>query len=193
MDSREHTTLGCHGNIFGYVIPLSSTCTAYHKILLRNLPILFYSHFSAITHKNVEFYSIDFRHCKAIIDYTTSNKKMNSDRAIYIHEDVIRRHHVYNKMTCGLQHVVKCWKASRLLDAYFWKFWQFWTTSKLVLRIEYALLLKCAYSRRSTTPCMYVLTCGDGTETAAGLDMPPLRGSPSGRGGGRLRPRSLSS
>ena len=42
-------------------------------------------------------------------------------------------------------------------------------------------------------PCMYVLTCGDGTETAAGLDMTPLRGSPSGRGGGRLRPRSLSS
>ena len=40
---------------------------------------------------------------------------------------------------------------------------------------------------------MYVLTCGDGTETAAGLDMTHLRGSPSGRGGGRLRPRSLSS
>ena len=41
---------------------------------------------------------------------------------------------------CGLQHVVKCWKALRLLDAYFWKFWQFWTTSKIVLRIKYALL-----------------------------------------------------
>ena len=45
----------------------------------------------------------------------------------------------------------------------------------------------------NATPCMYVLTCGDGTETVAGLDMTPLRGSPSGRGGGRLRPRSLSS
>ena len=45
----------------------------------------------------------------------------------------------------------------------------------------------------NVTPSMYVLTCGDGTETAAGLDMTPLRGSPSGRGGGCLRPRSLSS
>ena len=41
---------------------------------------------------------------KAIIDYTTSNKKMNSDRTIYIHENVIRRHHVYKEMwnpACG--------------------------------------------------------------------------------------------
>ena len=34
---------------------------------------------------------------------------------------------------CGLQRVVKCWKTSRLLDAYFW---QFWTTSKIALNIE---------------------------------------------------------
>ena len=34
---------------------------------------------------------------------------------------------------CGLQRLVKCWKTSRLLDAYFW---QFWTTSKIALNIE---------------------------------------------------------
>ena len=41
---------------------------------------------------------------------------------------------------CGLQCVVKFWKTLRLLDAYFWKCWEFWTTSKIALRIEYALL-----------------------------------------------------
>ena len=51
---------------------------------------------------------------------------------------------------CGLQRVVKCWKTSRLLDAYFWKFWQFWTTSKIVLKMELCYYLNCAYSRRST-------------------------------------------
>ena len=35
---------------FGYVIPLSSTCTAYHKILLESVPILLYSHFNATSY-----------------------------------------------------------------------------------------------------------------------------------------------
>ena len=50
---------------------------------------------------------------------------------------------------CGLLRVVKCWKTSRLLDAYFWKFWQFWTTSKIGFKIELRYYLNCAYSRRS--------------------------------------------
>ena len=48
---------------------------------------------------------------------------------------------------CGLQRVVKCWKTLRLLDAYFW---QFWTTSKIGLKIELRYYLNCASSRRST-------------------------------------------
>ena len=51
---------------------------------------------------------------------------------------------------CGLQRVVKCWKISRLLDAYFWKFWQFWTTSKIGHKIKLRYYLNCAYLRRST-------------------------------------------
>ena len=51
---------------------------------------------------------------------------------------------------CGLQRVVKCWKTSRLLDAYFWKFWQSWTTRKIELKIELRYYLNCAYLRRST-------------------------------------------
>ena len=40
--------------------------------------------------------------------------------------------------------MVKCWKSSRLLDAYFW------TTSKIALKIELRYYLNCAYSRWST-------------------------------------------
>ena len=53
-------------------------------------------------------------------------------------------------MRCGLQRVVKCWKTPRLLDVYFRKFWQFWTTSKIGLKIELRYYLNCAYLRRST-------------------------------------------
>ena len=41
----------------------SSLDSRGHKTLLKNVPILLYSHFNATTHKNVEFYSIDFVHC----------------------------------------------------------------------------------------------------------------------------------
>ena len=50
---------------------------------------------------------------------------------------------------CGLQRVVQCWKTLRLfedieisVDAYFWKFWQFLTTSKIALRFKSVLLSK---------------------------------------------------
>ena len=47
LDTRGHTTLSCHGNIFGYVIHIIlPICTVYHKILLKNLPILLYAHFT---------------------------------------------------------------------------------------------------------------------------------------------------
>ena len=52
---------------------------------------------------------------------------------------------------CGLQRVVKCWKTSRLLDTCLWKFWQFWTTNKIALKIELRYYLNCACSRRSTS------------------------------------------
>ena len=52
---------------------------------------------------------------KAIIDYTTSNKKMNSDRAIYIHENFIRRHHVYNMWTPACGEVLEGFETFRCL------------------------------------------------------------------------------
>ncbi len=54
------TTLGCHGNMFGYVEAQAFTFTSVSSKLLR---MSRYSHLCTNIHKCAVFYSLGYRHC----------------------------------------------------------------------------------------------------------------------------------
>ncbi len=58
------TTLGCHGNICGYVEAQVFTYTLVSLKFLRNVLMSRYSHLCTKIHKCVVFYSLGYRHCR---------------------------------------------------------------------------------------------------------------------------------